>query len=79
MKPVEGASLIVWVNDAGEVIEAKNADKRTGDPVGGDIKYGPEELKANKKFVGGAFKNKIRYPNSCCWKLTPSGWICGPC
>lgn len=77
---VKGASLILWVNEAGEVIEAKNVHKETGDPISEDIQYGPDEIKANKKFVGGAYKNKIRYPNSCCWVFVPGvGWVCRPC
>jgi hypothetical protein len=77
---MKGASLVVYVNDDGEVIGAKNLDKVTGDIREGEIQYGEEERKANKKIVGGAYKTKLRYPNVCCWKNVPGiGWVCGPC
>lgn len=76
---MKGASLLVYVNADGEVIGARNVDPITG-TIGDDhIKYGDAENAANKKFVGGTHKNKIRYPNSCCWRQTSGGWVCVPC
>ena len=76
---MKGASLVVYVNADGEVIGARNVDSSTG-TIGDDkIKYGDAENAANKKFAGGKYKNKIRYPNSCCWKLTNGVWVCAPC
>lgn len=77
---VKGASLVVWVNQEGEVIEAMLADKDTGAPISGEIPYGPDEIAKNKKIVRGALKTRLMYPNSCCWKqITNNGWVCGPC
>jgi|APFre7841882630_1041343.scaffolds.fasta_scaffold338991_1 hypothetical protein len=76
---MKGSSLVVYVNEDGEVIGAKNMHKESGNIIEGEIEYGPEEKSKNKKIVGGALKTKLRYPNSCCWKLVGSKWVCGPC
>ena len=76
---VKGASIVVWVNEAGEVIEAKKAHKETGEPIG-DIDYGQDEIAKNKKIVGGTYKTRLMYPNTCCWKQAQgNGWVCQPC
>ncbi len=76
---MKGASLVVFVNGDGEVIGARNVDPNTGTIGDENIKYGPNEIAANKKFVGGNHKNTIRYPNACCWRQTATGWVCGQC
>jgi len=76
---MKGASLVVYVNEDGEVIGAKNVDKEKGQILEGEIEYGPDEKKANKKIVGGALKTKLMYPNRCCWVLVGGQWVCLPC
>jgi hypothetical protein len=76
---MKGASLVVYVNEDGEVVGAKNVDKETGNALNTDPEYGPEEQKMNKKFVGGNFKTKLWYPNACCWKLIGGKWVCVSC
>jgi hypothetical protein len=77
---MKGASLIVYVNDNGEVIGAKNVNRENGQILEGEIEYGVEEKKADKKIVGGALKTRLMYPNACCWvKLPGNGWVCLPC
>ncbi len=77
---MKGASLVVYLNEDGEVIAAKNVNKQSGEILKGEIEYGEDEKKANKKIVGGAFKTRLWYPNACCWRhLRGNGWVCGPC
>jgi hypothetical protein len=72
------ASLVVYVNAEGEVIDAKNCDE-AGNPTNTDPEYGPEEQKMNKKFVHGNFKTRLWYPNACCWKKIGNTWQCVSC
>lgn len=77
---MKGASLVVYVNEDGEVIGARNVKKETGEIGDDNIQYGPDEIKANKKFVGGNHKTRLLYTNPCCWKwISGIGWVCGPC
>ncbi|MCL5023886.1 MAG: hypothetical protein M1497_11070 [Nitrospirae bacterium] len=77
---MKGARLAVYVNDNGEVIGAVNVDPDTGAIGDGNIKYGPDEIAANKKFHGGKHTTRLLYTNPCCWVYMPgSGWICRPC
>jgi len=59
------ASIIIHVNEDGEIISAKNVDLS-------EIQYDPDE----KRKIDGA---RIYTPNGCCWKLTSSGWKCLTC
>lgn len=72
---VKGASLVVWVNENGEIIEAKEAHKDNGTPIS-DVKYDPGE---KRRMVKGERSTRLMYTNPCCWRWTPSGWVCGPC
>ncbi len=76
---MKGASLVVYVDENGEVISAKNVHKEEGNILEGEIQYGEEEISKNKKIVGGTFKTKLMYPNACCWRLIGGKWVCVPC
>jgi NDP-sugar pyrophosphorylase family protein len=77
---MKGARIVVYVNDDGEVIGARNVHPDTGVIGDDNIQYGKDEIAANKRIHGGAHKTKLRYPNVCCWKYMPGvGWICVAC
>lgn len=59
------ASIIIHVNEDGEIVSAKNVDLTP-------IKYDSKE----KRRMDGA---RIYTPNGCCWRQTPTGWKCLPC
>ncbi len=76
---MKDASLVLFVDDNGEVMHALNVDKESGKILTTDIADGEEENKANKKIVGGKLKSRIVYPNTCCWKFLNGKWVCVPC
>ena len=65
------ASIVVYVDEDGNIIDAKNVDQT-------EIQYGEEERKANKKIAGGAVVSRIYTPNGCCWRLVNGMWQCSP-
>lgn len=62
------ASIIIHIDEDGEIISAKNVDLTP-------VKYGEKDKKINRTMIGA----RIFTPNGCCWKKTPSGWQCLPC
>jgi hypothetical protein len=76
---MKGSSLVVYVNEEGEVIGARNVHKESGKILEGEINYGDEEKKHNKKIVGGTLKTVLMYPNACCWRRVGTTWLCGKC
>lgn len=62
------ASLIVYLNEAGEVIHVRNVDLS-------EVEYDKDERDRNRTMIGA----RIFTPNGCCWRLTPTGWKCLPC
>ncbi len=77
---MKGARLLVYVNDDGVIIGAKNVDPVTGVPNDMEIPYGPNEIAENKKFHGGKRTSRLLYTNPCCWRyVAGTGWVCQPC
>jgi hypothetical protein len=73
---MKGASLVVYVNESGEVIGAKNINKEQGNVRETPIEYGDEEIKIGKKIVGGTKPTKLYIHNGCCWRLIGGKWVC---
>ena len=63
------AKIVVYVNEYGEVIDAKNVD-------GSDIQYDPKEQNEAgfRRIVGS--RTKLYTPNGCCWRLVSGVWKC---
>jgi hypothetical protein len=75
---MKGASLVVYVNENGEVIGAKNINKKEGNVLETPIVYGEEEMKIGKKIVGVNKPTRLYIHNGCCWKSIGGKWICSP-